>query len=78
MCAAYCCGYCCGTLAGLGGGLMGMKRVSPLLGAGAFDARKMASKRNIKISDSIGVLPGSSSSRDGTHIVGANAWGKSA
>jgi hypothetical protein len=38
---------------------MGTKRVSLLPGASAFDARKIASNRNIKISDSMVVLPGS-------------------
>jgi hypothetical protein len=44
-------------LAVLTGGLMGMDRVSVLPGADTFDAHKMASKRNMKISDSIGRAP---------------------
>jgi hypothetical protein len=42
----------------LTGALTGTKRVS-LLPEGAFDARKMASNRNMKISDSMFMLPGS-------------------
>jgi hypothetical protein len=47
------------SLVGLTGGLMGTKRMSLLPEAGALDARKMASNRNTKISDSTVVLPGS-------------------
>jgi hypothetical protein len=53
---------CCTSLAALTGGLMGTKRVSVLVEAGALDARKMASNRNTKISDSMIVLPGLGSS----------------
>jgi len=49
---------CCEFLMGLTGGFMGTKRVSLLPGFGALDARKMASNRNMKISDSMVVLPG--------------------
>jgi hypothetical protein len=48
---------CCRSLAGLTGGLIGTKRVSLLPEAGVFDVRKIASKRNINISDSIGRAP---------------------
>jgi hypothetical protein len=41
-------------LAGRTGGLTGTKRVSLVLMVDAFDARKMASKRKMKISDIIG------------------------
>jgi hypothetical protein len=53
---------CCTSLMGLTGGLIGTKRVSLLPEARAFDARKMASNRNINISDSMVVLPGSGAS----------------
>jgi hypothetical protein len=46
-----------GSLAGLTGFLMGTKRVSLVRTAGAVDARKMASKRKMKISDNIGPTP---------------------
>jgi hypothetical protein len=36
---------------------MGTERVALLLGADAFDARKMASKRIMKISANIGCAP---------------------
>jgi hypothetical protein len=42
--------------AGLAGGLTGTKRVSLLPEAGAFDDRKMASNRNMKISDNMFML----------------------
>ena len=41
---------------GLTGALTGTKRVSLLLEVGALDARKMASNRNMKISDSMFML----------------------
>jgi hypothetical protein len=48
----------CGrSVVGLAGGLMGTKRVSLLPAAGALDALKMASNRNMKISDSMGHAP---------------------
>jgi hypothetical protein len=56
---------CCKSLAELTGGLIGTKRVSLLPGFGALDARKMASNRNMKISDSMVVLPGSGPSSQG-------------
>jgi len=50
----------CGrSVEGLTGALTGTKRVSLLPEVGALDARKMASNRNMKISDSMFMLPGS-------------------
>ena len=43
--------------AGLSGGAMGTKRVGPGPEAAAFASRKIVSKRNMKISDSIGHAP---------------------
>jgi hypothetical protein len=42
---------------GLAGGLIGTKRVAMLAGLGSFDARSRASRRKMKISDSIGRAP---------------------
>jgi hypothetical protein len=44
---------CCGTLVGFTGSLMGTRRVSLLPEADSLDVRKMASSRNMKISDSM-------------------------
>jgi hypothetical protein len=62
-------------LAGLIGGLTGTKRVSLLPVPGAIGARRIASKRKMKISDSMTVLPGSAM---WAHLAEASARGKSA
>ena len=66
---------CCVSLARLIGGLTGTKRVSLLPVAGAIGARRIASKRKMKISDSMAVLPDLAM---WAHLVGAPARGKSA
>ena len=66
---------CCMSLAGLIGCLMETKRVSLLPVPGAIGDRRIASKRKIKISDSIALLPGSTI---WVHLIGASAWRKSA